>query len=161
VSGASRTKALRGEHEAVTFTVYGQAQAAGSKRAFRHPRSGAVIVTDANKKAKPWKREVADAAATAMLAHAVTENGTLVDGALVLTLTFYVPRPKGHYGARGLRPSAPPHPTVRPDVLKLARGVEDAMTGVVYRDDSQIVREHLSKVYGEPARVEVIVELLA
>ena len=40
-------------------------------------------------------------------------------------------------------------------MLKLARAVEDALTGIVWRDDAQIVDEQLSKVYGEPARVEV------
>jgi Holliday junction resolvase RusA-like endonuclease len=139
--------------------VHGAAQPAGSKRAFKLG-SGAVVVTDANKKATPWKREVADAAATAMLSHAITENGTLVDGPLSVRMIFYVPRPKGHYGRKGLLPSAPPYPTKRPDVLKLARAVEDAMTGIVYRDDAQIVREQLVKDYGEPARVEITVERL-
>lgn len=144
----------------LSFTVYGKAQAAGSKRAFKHRTTGAFIVADANAKAKPWKKEVADAAATAMLSHAITSNGTLVDGPLAVQMLFYVPRPKGHYGAKGLRKSAPRCPTVRPDVLKLARGVEDAMTGIVYRDDAQIVHEQIVKYFGEPARVEVTVEPL-
>jgi Holliday junction resolvase RusA-like endonuclease len=45
----------------------------------------------------------------------------------------------------------------RPDVLKLARAAEDALTGIVWRDDSQIVHETLAKVYGEPERLEVAV----
>jgi crossover junction endodeoxyribonuclease RusA len=145
----------------IAFTVYGRAQPAGSKRAFYNKSAGRVIVTDDNKKARPWKAEVADAAQTAMLAESVTGNGVLVDGPLSLELTFVVPRPKGHYGANGVLPSAPSHPTVRPDVLKLARGVEDACTGIVWRDDSQIVLETLRKEYGEPARCEVVVALVA
>jgi Holliday junction resolvase RusA-like endonuclease len=143
--------------DALTFTVHGAAQPAGSKRAFKHARTGAVIVTDANKKSRPWKQEVRNVAATAMLSHGHTNGGVLVDGPLRVDMTFYVPRPKGHYGVKGLRPSAPVYPTTRPDVLKLARGVEDALTGVVYRDDAQIVVESLRKQYGEPARVEVVV----
>ena len=50
----------------------------------------------------------------------------------------------------------PPFPTARPDLLKLARAVEDAIQSVVYRNDSQIVDEVLHKRYGEPARVEVV-----
>jgi Holliday junction resolvase RusA-like endonuclease len=34
------------------------------------------------------------------------------------------------------------------------------MTGIVYRDDAQIVRETLVKCYGEPVRVEITVESL-
>jgi Holliday junction resolvase RusA-like endonuclease len=96
-----------------------------------------------------WKRDVAQAAGVAM------SGGPLLEGPLLLELSFYVPRPKGHYGARGLRPSAPAYPTVKPDVLKLARAVEDALTGTLFRDDAQVVRELLVKVYGEPARCEV------
>ena len=42
-------------------------------------------------------------------------------------------------------------------MLKLARAVEDAMSGVVYRDDAQVVTEVLRKRYGEPARAEVAI----
>lgn len=143
----------------IAFTVYGVAQPAGSKRAFAHARTGKIMVTDAAKGSRAWKQEVAAAASTAMLGESVTRSGVLVDGPLVLRLRFIVPRPKGHYGVRGLRPSAPEYPTVRPDVLKLARAVEDACTGVVWRDDAQIVSETLQKRYGEPARVEVEIDV--
>jgi Holliday junction resolvase RusA-like endonuclease len=41
--------------------------------------------------------------------------------------------------------------TKRPDIDNLAKAVKDALKGVVYRDDSQIVEAHLFKQYGEPA----------
>jgi Holliday junction resolvase RusA-like endonuclease len=75
----------------------------------------------------------------------------------VLVLTFYTPRPAGHYGKRGLRPGAPTRPTTRPDVLKLARAVEDACTGIVWRDDSQIVDEVLSKWFADTHGIGVVV----
>jgi len=37
------------------------------------------------------------------------------------------------------------------------RAVEDALKGVVYVDDAQIVSELLDKRWGEPARVEVVI----
>ena len=46
-------------------------------------------------------------------------------------------------------------PTSKPDVLKLARLVEDALTGVLFIDDAQIITELIEKHWGEPARVEV------
>ena len=108
-----------------------------------------MFVRDSAKGSRPWKTRVAQAAGEAM-------NGDgLLDGPLLLTVQFIVPRPKGHYGVRGLRPSAPAYPTVRPDVTKLVRAVEDALTGIVWRDDSQVVSQHAAKVYGEPARCEV------
>jgi DNA (cytosine-5)-methyltransferase 1 len=139
----------------VSFKVFGIPQPAGSKRGFRNPKTGGVIITDANSKAKPWQAEVRNAAAAAMSTPA-DMLGPLLDGPLLLELTFWMPRPKGHFGAKGnVKPKSPRFPTVKPDVLKLARAVEDALTGIVYRDDSQIVSETLQKAYGEPARVEV------
>jgi len=35
-------------------------------------------------------------------------------------------------------------------VLKLARAVEDALTGVIWADDAQIVDEVIRKRYGRP-----------
>lgn len=134
----------------LTFTVYGVAQPAGSKRAGISKR-GKTFVYDDARKSRPWKSQVADAAGKAV-------NGAgLLAGPLKLTVVFTVPRPKGHYGARGLRPSAPEHPIVRPDVTKLLRAVEDACTGLVWRDDAQVVEQHASKRYGEPACAEVTV----
>lgn len=40
-------------------------------------------------------------------------------------------------------------PTVRPDLDKLARAVLDALTGVVFEDDSQVCRLDAVKDYGE------------
>ena len=136
----------------VWIKVYGKAQPAGSKRAFVH--NGRAIVTDANKNSRPWKNDVAQAAADAM------DGGELLEGPLSLYVTFFEPRPKAHFGARGLKPSAPPWPTKKPDATKLLRGVEDAMSGVVYRDDAQIVEQHVYKEYGEPARAEIVVHQL-
>jgi len=150
---------------AVFFTVYGTPQSAGSKRSFAIRRgakkiggkmvggtfTGKVSTSDDNPKASSWKDRVAQAAGEVM----VEAGGGLFDGPLKLSLVFIVARPKGHFGKRGLRPSAPPHPNKRPDALKLARGTEDALTGVVYRDDAQNVLITLQKAWGEPERCEV------
>lgn len=141
----------------IAFTVYGEAKPAGSKRAFTHPHTGRPILTDDSGKAgKDWRRAVADAAAEAA-------PPELLRDALEVTFTFYRLRPKSHHrtGANAalLRDSAPAYPITRPDVLKLARAAEDAMSGVVYADDAQIVDEHLHKRYGHPARLEVVIEL--
>jgi Holliday junction resolvase RusA-like endonuclease len=41
-----------------------------------------------------------------------------------------------------------------PDVLKLCRATEDALNGVVWRDDSRNVCMHIEKVYAEPGEPE-------
>lgn len=133
----------------VCFTVYGTPAPAGSKRGFYNANARRVIITDDNAKSRPWKALVSDAAIEA------TGAGPLLTGPLELVVRFYMPRPKGHQGARGLRPSAPSHPAVKPDTTKLLRAVEDALTGLVYKDDAQICEQHVFKAYGEPARCEI------
>lgn len=141
----------------LSFTVYGVAAPAGSKTSGQR-KDGSRFVRDSSRRAAPWKHDVANAAAVAAgeAEHRVS-FGVLLDGPLALYVRFVIPRPKGHYGVRGLRPSAPAHPTTRPDITKLLRAVEDALTGIVWRDDAQVVEQRASKVYGEPARCEIAI----
>lgn len=145
----------------LSFVVPGVAQPAGSKRAF--VKGGRAVVVDDAKGSRPWKNAVSAEAAKAMTFH--SDDGTSgyrppLEGPLELQVIFWLPRPKGHYGARGLRPSAPAYPAVRPDATKLLRAVEDAMTGIVWRDDAQVVHQVVGKRYGEPARTEIQVREL-
>jgi len=125
-------------------------------RSFRSSTTGA-IVTPQKKRVKSWRGLVADAAMDAM------KDGGLWEGALSLTARIFMVRPKSHYrigrNAHLLKPSAPwaPHGNVG-DLSKFVRAVEDAMTGVVYHDDCQIVHEQLTKLYGERPGVQVTVE---
>ena len=133
--------------------VYGAAQPAGSKRAFYRPKLGVRIV-DANPKAKEWKERIASEAGR-------IANGLLI-GPLFLHITFFRTRPAGHYGTGRnsgvVKKSAPSHPVTKPDTTKLLRGAEDALTGILYRDDAQICQQIVSKEWGDPARVEIGVE---
>ncbi len=149
----------------IEFVAIGKPEPAGSKTAgviYRNGqpilKNGRPLVTtrDANPKAKDWKQAVAFYARQAY-------RGELLRGPLRLTITFYRPRPKGHFNSKGsLNKSgaAAEYPISKPDVLKQTRCVEDALSGVLYLDDAQIVDEHLFKRYGEPARCEVVVEAI-
>ena len=129
------------------FTVLGKPQPAGSKRGIPIYRgkkgakqfTGRVAVVDDAKRSKPWQALVSAAAADAL------GGGEQLAGPLVLEVDFYVTRPAGHYGsgrnAEVLRAAAPRYPTTRPDVTKLLRGVEDALTSVVWHDDAQVVEQ--------------------
>lgn len=141
----------------VSIVVAGIAAPAGSKSAFPNRKTGGVSVRDSSKRAKPWQAVVASAAKDAFA-------GALLAGPLHLEIVFVLPRPKGHYGtgrnAATVRPSAPIAPDVKPDLTKLVRGVEDALTGLVWRDDGQVVSQHTSKIYGEPAECRIDVSEL-
>ena len=68
------------------------------------------------------------------------------EGPVELYLVVTIHRPKSHYGtgrnARKVKASAPGRMdhTQKPDYDKLARGVTDALTGIVYHDDSQVTQ---------------------
>lgn len=141
----------------IRFTVHGKAEPAGSKVAV--PQGARWGVKDANNKAAPWKKQVAQIAGD----HMRSLGAGPLDAALKLDLVFRVERPKGHYGKRGVLPSAPRYPTVRPDVTKLVRGVEDALTGICWRDDAQVVLQTARKLYahpGEPIGVDIFIQRL-
>lgn len=151
----------------LSFTVLGKPQPAGSKRAFAIKRGGVptgqIAVVDANKNAKSWQQEVRTAARNALLVlweHSAL-FGDLLDGPLNVSMVFYCRRPKSHFGtgrnSEVLKPNAPQFPTSKPDSLKLARGTEDALTGVVWHDDSQVVDLDVHKRYGLPERCEITI----
>ncbi|MBA7632259.1 hypothetical protein ES703_39802 [subsurface metagenome] len=82
------------------------------------------------------------------------QRTVLLLGPISLKLTFFMGRPKGHFRtgkhAGELRPSAPEHPTSKPDLTKLTRAVEDALTGIIWKDDAQVVKQDTIKVYCGP-----------
>lgn len=52
-------------------------------------------------------------------------------------------------------------PTTKPDVSNVIKGVEDALNGVWYKDDSQIVAYgKVGKWYSDMPRVEITMEVL-
>ena len=136
----------------ISFFVAGVPKPAGSKRGFFIPKLKRVIITDANPNSKDWKIDVKHAAQEAY-------SGTLHTVPLSVTFRFQVQRPKSHFGSGKnschLKLSSPKYPSSKPDLLKLARGVEDAMTGIIYQDDSQIVSERIFKRYASAPGVTI------
>lgn len=137
--------------------IPGKAAPGGSKKAFVNPKTGKIVVTDDAKNNAGWRDRVAVFAAT-------RTGCQLVDGPLEVVATFVVERPKGHYGtgrnAGKVRPTAPAWPTSKPDATKLWRAAEDALTGVVWHDDAQIVRQRIEKRYGDRPGLALTVRTL-
>lgn len=149
----------------IQFAIYGQPATQGSKRpvpiynrdgpVFRDGRILTRIIED-NPKLADWRSAVASAASEAY-------QGELLTGPLCVTMTFQRPRPANHFRtgkhAGELKPACRDlWPTSKPDLFKLARAVEDSLTGVIYRDDSQIIREVLEKCFGARFVVHVRIE---
>ena len=121
----------------ICFTVYGIAQSMGSKRAFVPKGWRRPIITDSNRNLKGWQSLVADAASRAIQER---PDWQILDGGVRLTLAFYLPRPKS------LAKHVTAH-TKAPDCSKLVRSTEDAMSGIVFRDDSQVIELVAGKYY--------------
>ena len=48
---------------------------------------------------------------------------------------------------------APEHKTGRPDLDNLIKGVMDALNGILWLDDAQVVRIHAGKEYGDTDQI--------
>jgi Holliday junction resolvase RusA-like endonuclease len=146
----------------VEFTVYGTPAPQGSKQPYAIYKgkagakvfTGKVALVEMSKRVKPWRTEVA-AAARAL---GIREP---FEGPLVACMVFTIARPKSHYRtgkfAHLLRDAAPVAPATTPDFSKLVRATEDAMTGIVWKDDALVVRyEESGKVYAGSAEADAL-----
>ncbi len=133
----------------ISFTVHGIPAPQGSKRAFATKAGRAVMVESSAKTLKPWREAVKCAALDAK-----GTSGILFDrdAAILLIVTFRFSRPKSHYTAKNeLKKSARKYPNVIPDLSKLIRAAEDAITDAgVWADDCQVVDECIGKRYCRP-----------
>lgn len=138
----------------VEFVVVGIPQPKGSTRPWvrtvRDKETGLpktiTTVTSTNTKLKPWENDIRAAIQNAA-------PGVFFDGPVAVRLEFHMPRPQ----------SAPKRvvlPTVAPDLDKLIRGALDALTGKLWRDDSQVVHVAAWKVYAavQPKAVYKVVD---
>jgi len=118
-----------------TFHVAGVPAPQGSKNAYR--RGNKVVLVESSKKVKPWRAAVANAATIAYLR---TEP---IDGPVSVEVEFILPRPKSLL-------KRVKHMVKRPDIDKLLRSTNDALTGIAYQDDSRIVSISAVKRYARP-----------
>lgn len=89
-----------------------------------------------------------------------------VTGPVMLKLSCYKSRPKGHYGtgrnAGKLKKSAPWFPTTKPDLDNYVKFVLDCLNEIVFKDDAQVVMESSVKHYSDKPRTEIeIAEITA
>jgi len=107
----------------------------GSKR---HVGNGRMV--EASAKVKPWRFAVSQAA--------LATGEAMTDGQVSVMITFMFNRPKAHYNSKGeLKPKAPFYKSTKPDLDKLCRSTLDGITGVLIKDDSQVVNLICNKVY--------------
>lgn len=135
----------------LSFCVFGIAQPKGSARAFMPKGAKFPVVTSDNPNLKAWENTIRGELQRVMKQ---TDGGTLAaifTAPVAVGLRFHLPRPKSRKKAK--------YPTTKPDVDKLARAAIDALSGVAFKDDNQVVAVQARKVYAEgAAKVEIIID---
>ena len=134
----------------VTFKL--DADPVGKQRA-RYARRGNFVQTYTPDKTRNYETLIKAAAIEAMGASEPLETP------INLYLYIRAPIPKSLSKKRleaclnGLE-----KPIKKPDASNVLKSVEDAMNGVVYKDDSQIINIHVTKVYCSVSGIDVCVK---
>lgn len=140
----------------LSFEVRGLPVPQGSVRAF--VRGGRAVVVGVKAPLAAWRGAVATEARDVM----TEADAAPLQGPVAVHLWFRLPRPRSHYLPAGktrpepeLRLDAPDYVQSAPDIDKLVRACLDAMTAVVFRDDSQVVRLVAQKRYDDVPGVAI------
>jgi Holliday junction resolvase RusA-like endonuclease len=169
-AGEAQPPAVVAWTEAVRFTVPGHPEQRGSKHGLVQKRwkgeksivfrgsvscervdgewrvygDPMVLMTDDNRDSKRYMDRLR------VQARKLWGRRELLDCPIALAADFYFERPKNQYGtgknAALLKPSAPAFHAQSPDLAKLLRCVEDALTDAIWTDDKLVC------MYREPAR---------
>lgn len=135
-----------------TAVILGEPVAQGRPR---FSRQGGFVKTYDPAKSRDYKTYVRMIAAQ----HAPESP---VEGAIEFSLRIYRAIPKGmpKYKCKAAK-AGQIRPVTKPDVSNVLKGVEDALKGVWYKDDSQIVGYGvLGKWYDERPRIEIMMREL-
>jgi len=130
----------------LTVFIPGVPRAGGSKRAFPFRKADGslgVRVTDANDYVMLWRSVVSYFGKRAMAGREPFTD------ALAIEVVFALPRPKAHFNKAGVltEKHTLTFATKKPDCTKLLRAFEDALIGIIWHDDSQIVAQTVRKIY--------------
>lgn len=135
-------------HDSIRIVVRGTPAPQGSKRLLGH---GAMV--ESSKKVKPWREAVRSAAEDARLVELDLSMLPPLDGPLVASMVFTLRKPQSAPKRRRTWPDR------TPDLSKLVRSTEDALTDAgMWTDDARVVEYvRLAKVFpGEdPEALEV------
>ncbi|MEW4368602.1 RusA family crossover junction endodeoxyribonuclease [Paenibacillus kandeliae] len=135
----------------IQFTVLGEPVAQGRPRA--STVSGHIRMYDPAKSS-----DYKDYVRLAASAHAPK---ILLEGPLSMMLTVYRSTPKSFSNKKTAAAEAGQiKPTTKPDVDNYLKGVKDALKGVIWKDDSQVVEVFARKRYSTRPRIEVKIQTL-
>ena len=133
----------------IEFIIPGDPVPQGRPRA---GRAGRRIVMYDPKESREYKRYVS------LIARQHAPK-TLLKGPLSVEMKIYRKIPKSTTKKdRALISEGIKRPITKPDNTNYAKGIEDALNGIIYKDDSQIVDLQVQKYYSDDPRVEVRIQ---
>lgn len=131
----------------ITIEVIGIPRPGGGKIAGIGKKSGKLFVRPDNPRTAYWRADVQNAAQAQY-------KEDLIDAPIIMSYDFRFPRPANHFGTgknkSKLKSYAPGGHISKPDLTKIIRSTEDALTGIVWRDDSLVWNRSEVKRYCEP-----------
>ena len=133
----------------VMFTIYGEPVPKGRPR---FARRGNFVSTYTPTKTKTYEDEVHYMAACAM------GSSKPLEGAVeaYICITHAIPASYSKKRKEACLSGLEKH-IKKPDLDNTAKAIIDGMAGVVMKNDSQITSLHITKLYGEIGKVEVLV----
>jgi len=89
----------------------------------------------------------------------VEHHNRQLEGALEMTVRAYFQIPKSASQKKAVEmQEGKIRPTTKPDWDNVGKIISDALNGLAYRDDSQIVRATVEKYYSDEPRVEIEIQ---
>lgn len=119
----------------------------------RYVRRGNHISTYTPEKTRTYETLIKDAARQAMGASEPLETPV----SLYLYIRVPIPASATKKRLQAIADGSE-KPTKKPDASNVLKSVEDGMNGVVYKDDSQIVNIHVTKVFSSEPGVDICVK---
>jgi Holliday junction resolvase RusA-like endonuclease len=134
----------------IMFTIYGEPVPKGRPR---FSTKGKFPVAYTPEKTKNYESDVG------MMAKAAMGASKPLEGALeaFIYVTFAVPASYSKKRTEACLSGQEKHPK-KPDLDNVVKSVIDGMDKIVFENDSQFTSIHATKVYGEVAKVEVLVK---
>ena len=130
--------------ESLSFIVLGEPSPEGSTKAFYIKKLNRTVTTHQNQKGlNAWRNRVATEAQ-----HTLDSSPWTCDpiSSYTVDIEFVLSRPASIPQHRRI------HPTTKPDIDKLVRAINDALTGILFHDDSQVVGITCIKDYDDERR---------
>jgi Holliday junction resolvase RusA-like endonuclease len=132
------------------FTVFGEPVGKGRPR---FAKRGNFVSTYTPQKTKTYEDEIRLMAQAAMGASEALETPVTVAIYIRVGIPASFSKNKRKDALANIE-----RPTKKPDIDNIAKCFLDAMNGIVYLDDKQVVSLHITKVYAETPAVEVMVK---